>query len=76
MTVKKYEIFEKHFMAQVEGNPFDVEFSAQDVYKRQGFTSGQLMVCLVINKKMTKMSYSTAGVQKNTNEFLPNQGEL
>lgn len=25
---------------------------------------------------MTKMSYSTAGVQKNTNEFLPNQGEL
>ena len=43
---------------------------------RKGFTSGQLMVCLVINKKMTKMSYSTAGVQKNTNEFLPNQGEL
>ena len=34
------------------------------------------MVCLVINKKMTKMSYPTAGVQKNTNEFLPNQGEL
>jgi len=25
---------------------------------------------------MTKMSYHTAGVQKNTNEFLPNQGEL
>lgn len=43
---------------------------------RKGFTSGQLMVCLVINKKMTKMSYSTDGVQKNTNEFLPNQGEL
>ena len=43
---------------------------------RKGFTSGQLMVCLVINKKMTKMSYPTAGVQKNTNEFLPNQGEL
>lgn len=36
---------------------------------RKGFTSGQLMVCLVINKKMTKMSYPTAGVQKNTNEF-------
>lgn len=34
------------------------------------------MVCLVINKKMTKMSYPIAGVQKNTNEFLPNQGEL
>ena len=43
---------------------------------RKGFTSGQLMVCLVINKNMTKMSYHTAGVQKNTNEFLPNQGEL
>ena len=43
---------------------------------RKGFTSGQLMVCLVINKKMTKMSYHTGGVQKNTNEFLPNQGEL
>ena len=43
---------------------------------RKGFTSGQLMVCLVINKKMTKMSYPTAGVQKNTNEFLPNQEEL
>ena len=43
---------------------------------RKGFTSGQLMVCLVINKKMTKMSYPTAGVQKNTNEFLPNQGVL
>ena len=43
---------------------------------RKGFTSGQLMVCPVINKKMTKMSYPTAGVQKNTNEFLPNQGEL
>ncbi len=43
---------------------------------RKGFTSGQLMVCLVINKKMTKMSYPIAGVQKNTNEFLPNQGEL
>ena len=43
---------------------------------RKGFTSGQLMVCLVINKKMTKISYPTAGVQKNTNEFLPNQGAL
>lgn len=43
---------------------------------RKGFTSGQLMVCLVINKNMTKMSYLTAGVRKNTNEFLPNQGEL
>lgn len=43
---------------------------------RKGFTSGQLMVCLVINKKMTKMSYISTGVQKNTNEFLPNQGEL
>ena len=43
---------------------------------RKGFTSGQLMVCLVINKKMTKMLYLSTGVQKNTNEFLPNQGEL
>ena len=33
---------------------------------RKGFTSGEIMVCLVINKKS----------KKNNNEFLPNQGEL
>lgn len=43
---------------------------------RTGFSSKQIMVCLVINKKMTKLSYQAAGIQKNNNEFLPNQGEL
>lgn len=33
---------------------------------RKGFTSGEIMVCLVINKKS----------KKNNNEFLPSQGEL
>ena len=47
MTVKKYEIFEKHFMAQVEGNPFDVEFSAQIIspagkeIRVEGFYDGE-----------------------------------
>ncbi|MDD3141342.1 MAG: 23S rRNA (uracil(1939)-C(5))-methyltransferase RlmD, partial [Lachnospiraceae bacterium] len=35
---------------------------------RKGFTSRQIMVCLVINKKTTKLSYN--------NEFLPHQSEL
>ncbi len=43
---------------------------------RKGFTSGEIMVCLVINKKKTKLSYQASGMQKNNNEFLPNQGEL
>lgn len=43
---------------------------------RKGFTSGEIMVCLVINKNMTKLSYTGSGIQKNNNEFLPNQGEL
>lgn len=43
---------------------------------RTGFSSKQIMVCLVINKKMTKLSYQAAGIQKNNNEFLPNQGDL
>ncbi len=43
---------------------------------RTGFTSGEIMVCLVINKKMTKLSYQAAGIYQNNNEFLPNQGEL
>ena len=43
---------------------------------RTGFTSGEIMVCLVINKKMTKLSYQPNGMYKENNEFLPNQGEL
>ena len=43
---------------------------------RKGFTSGEIMVCLVINKKMTKLSYQARGIEKNNNEFLPNQGDL
>lgn len=43
---------------------------------RMGFTSGEIMVCLVINKKMTKLSYQAAGIYQHNNEFLPNQGEL
>ena len=43
---------------------------------RKGFTSGEIMVCIVINKKMTNASYKVLGIQKNNNEFLPNQGEL
>lgn len=35
---------------------------------RKGFTSGEIMVCLVINKKVTKMSYRK--------EFLPKQEAL
>ena len=43
---------------------------------RTGFTSGEIMVCLVINKKMAKPSYQASGAQKQNNEFLPAQGEL
>lgn len=43
---------------------------------RKGFTSGEIMVCLIINKKMTKLSYHAEGMQKQNNEFLPNQGQL
>lgn len=43
---------------------------------RTGFTSGEIMVCLVINKKMTKLSYQPGGMYRGNNEFLPNQGEL
>ena len=43
---------------------------------RTGFTSGEIMVCLVINKKMAKLSYQASGAQKQNNEFLPAQGEL
>ena len=43
---------------------------------RKGFTSGEIMVCLIINKKMTKLSYYAGGIQKQNNEFLPYQGEL
>ena len=43
---------------------------------RKGFSSGEIMVCLVINKKGKKLSYEAAGIQKNNNEFLPYQGEL
>ncbi|MBO5335563.1 MAG: class I SAM-dependent RNA methyltransferase [Lachnospiraceae bacterium] len=52
---------------------------------RSGFTSGEIMVCLVINKDMTRRRASGAlnlardihGDSANCNdEFLPNQGEL
>ena len=43
---------------------------------RTGFTSGQIMVCLVLNKKPEKLSYRSGGIQKQNNEFLPAQGEL
>lgn len=43
---------------------------------RKGFTSSEIMVCLVINRKKGKLSYQAAGMQKNNNEFLPSQGEL
>jgi 23S rRNA (uracil1939-C5)-methyltransferase len=43
---------------------------------RTGFTSGQIMVCLVLNKKTEKLSYRSSGIQKQNNEFLPAQGEL
>lgn len=46
---------------------------------RTGFTSGEIMVCFVVNKRMTQMSYKTKihgdAVNRN-NEFIPNQGEL
>lgn len=53
---------------------------------RKGFTSGEIMVCLVINwkptgrlNKMTQTSYindSVADVKDGSREFLPAQGEL
>ena len=43
---------------------------------RTGFTSGEVMVCLVINKKTAKLSYQASGIRKQNNEFLPAQGEL
>ena len=44
---------------------------------RSGFTSGEIMVCLVINKKPGKTALGIHGDSANiNNEFLPNQGEL
>lgn len=43
---------------------------------RTGFTSKEIMVCFIINKKTTKLSYQAGGIQKQNNEFLPRQGEL
>ena len=43
---------------------------------RTGFTSGEIMVCLVINKKNEKLTYQAKGIQKQNNEFLPAQGGL
>lgn len=43
---------------------------------RTGFTSKEIMVCLIINKKPTKLSYQASGIQKQNHEFLPKQGEL
>jgi len=42
---------------------------------RTGFTSGEIMVCLVINKKTTNMSYDLNSVNIR-DEFLPGKGEL
>ena len=47
---------------------------------RTGFTSGEIMVCIVINKtirkKMTQESYSKNAVPYSRKEFLPKQEEL
>lgn len=46
---------------------------------RKGFTSGELMVCLVINKEMTNMSCTSRasrGRIRNDGEILPKQEEL
>ena len=43
---------------------------------RTGFTSGEIMVCLVINKKQVKLSYQEKGIQKQNNELIPAQGQL
>ena len=43
---------------------------------RTGFTSKEIMVCLVINKKPGRLTYRAKGIQKQSNEFLPAQGEL
>lgn len=46
---------------------------------RKGFTSGELMVCLVINKEMTNMSCTSRasrGRIRNDREILPKQEEL
>lgn len=48
---------------------------------RTGFTSGEIMVCLVLNKKVkNQQQVMTMGVHgdfaNRNNEFIPNQGEL
>ncbi len=43
---------------------------------RTGFTSKEIMVCLIINKKPAKLSYQAKGIQKQNNEFLPAQDKL
>lgn len=46
---------------------------------RKGFTSGELMVCLVINKDMTRLSsFEKEALTKHPSSFafLPEQGEL
>lgn len=49
---------------------------------RKGFTSGEIMVCLVLNKKMTGASYLETGSSQGGNEqlcsyeFIPEQGDL
>lgn len=50
---------------------------------RKGFTSGEIMVCLVLNKKVTGASYKkmdnvsdNGGKPLCTYEFIPEQGEL
>lgn len=50
---------------------------------RKGFTSGEIMVCLVLNKKLTNMSFKKADSISDsgekplcTYEFIPEQGEL
>lgn len=46
---------------------------------RKGFTSGELMVCLVINRHMTDVSYASRGRsrdEKKGKEIFPRQEEL
>lgn len=50
---------------------------------RKGFSSGEIMVCFVLNKKVTNMSYIKVGSVDNNSshrlsvyEFIPEQGKL
>lgn len=43
---------------------------------RTGFTSGEIMVCLVLNYKAAKTSEEAAAVSHGRGQFLPNQEQL